>query len=599
MKQYNYIGIMMMAAAMAATSCTDFDDYNTVPGDGAGSGATSQSVWENICSREDLTEFAALVKKSGYDKELSSARFYTVWAPLNGQIDSKWATADSATLRFQFVENHLADYNHYISAPVDERIKTLNEKSYTFAGTSSDATFGGVKISKANIPGVNGVLHLLDGEAEYRSSIYEYLSDRRETDSLAKFTMKYEYEFLDENNSVLGPMVDGLQTYEDSVMITTNDFFNRIRAYVSEEDSSYTIIMPTNEAWKKQYTTIKNTLNYANGSIKAKHYYMDRVTFRSEDITDEVDAAYLSDSLTRQYLTVDLVFSNNDKYNKKLVGGDVAGTGDTLRSTNTRRLTQYQNILSYQQGDDVLFSNGVGHIVDSLAFAPWQWYKPVSQNMKYAAYQSMSTPTNVSTRYLRPNLKPFSFPGANVSMSDGTFTTSADFTMFKGSLSGDRSVYFHLGHVHSSSYRVYCIIVPPDADLAHASYDPEPEMLPTLFNASVSYYDPASGLIRDHYFLNDNVDGTSTAPKASTSSKPGDTELSYAFVSDMDKIDAVYLGDFTFPVSYYQLPNCSPAVKIVVPRQSNAAKAEYTRVLRIAGIVLIPTELSTTNDETK
>lgn len=590
----------MLAATLAATSCSDFDDYNEVPAEASVEAA--QSLWEAINSREDLTEFAALVKKSGYDKELSSSRFYTVWAPINGKIDSKWATLDSATLRFQFIENHIADYNHYISAPVNDRIRTVNEKSYTFAGTRDMATFGDISIFKSNIAGVNGVMHLLDGEAVYRPNLYEYLKSEKDNNTLAAYVMGYENEILDEKNSVLGPIIDGIQTYEDSVMVITNAYTDRIDALLSDEDSTYTMIIPTNEAWDDAYSKIKSTVNYGNGTIKSKCHYMDNVTHRTVEVTAEVDAAYLSDSLAKRYLTDHLVFSNTNNYNKWLMSGADPARNDTLYSTRRNKFSEPWKVFEDQQGEPIKMSNGEGRIVSSLNYSPWEWYKPVSGSMNYAAYQNFSVPMNVTVRSLREDLsKIVNFSGADFTME---FIPNVNFTLFDGTLTSDRNVFFNLVGVRSASYRVYCIVVPPDADLDHASYEPEPEMKQSLFNASLSYYNPTTGKISDHYFLRTSPDGTTKKPSASSATRVGETEGDYAFFNELGRIDAVYLGDFTFPASYYNIQSndvskdqvCCPTLTITAPRQSKNAKENYTRALRISGIVLIPTELSNSNE---
>ena len=83
MKKNKYIGIAMMAAGMlAATSCTDFSDYNETPVDQVPQG--NQTLWENIQQDSRLTDFAQLIRKSGYDTELNTPRSLTVWAPANG-----------------------------------------------------------------------------------------------------------------------------------------------------------------------------------------------------------------------------------------------------------------------------------------------------------------------------------------------------------------------------------------------------------------------------------------------------------------------------------------------------------------------------------
>ena len=69
----------------ALSSCSDYDDYNSVPTD-ALPGA-NKTLWENISSDQQLTRFAALAQKSKFSEALNSPRFYTVWAPVDGAID--------------------------------------------------------------------------------------------------------------------------------------------------------------------------------------------------------------------------------------------------------------------------------------------------------------------------------------------------------------------------------------------------------------------------------------------------------------------------------------------------------------------------------
>ena len=71
----------------------------------------------------------------------------------------------------------------------------------------------------------------------------------------------------------------------------------------------------------------------------------------------------------------------------------------------------------------------------------------------------------------------------------------------------------------------------------------------------------------------------------------------WAFKNDITKVDAVYLGDFTFPVTYVGLSNCYPNLKIIAPKLDTANKNLYSRDLRIAGILLIPTEITKSNAE--
>ena len=75
----------MAAGMLAATSCSDFSDYNEAPVDAAASG--NKTLWENISENPQLSDFAALVTRAGFQQELLNARSYTVWAPVNGSFN--------------------------------------------------------------------------------------------------------------------------------------------------------------------------------------------------------------------------------------------------------------------------------------------------------------------------------------------------------------------------------------------------------------------------------------------------------------------------------------------------------------------------------
>ena len=154
MKHYKYLGYAMMAAGMlAATSCSDFSDYNEAKLDSTPSG--NLTLWENISQNPQLSEFASMVKKTGFDSELNNTRYFTVWAPMNGTFNqSELATLTDSALLVQFIKSHVAEYGHPATGLLNERIHTLNEKSFTFAGSGS-YTFDGVDITASNLPSNN------------------------------------------------------------------------------------------------------------------------------------------------------------------------------------------------------------------------------------------------------------------------------------------------------------------------------------------------------------------------------------------------------------------------------------------------------------
>ena len=212
------VACLVGCGCAVAISCTEFSDYNEARTDAQASG--NQTLWENIRQNSQLSEFAALIQKSGFDKELSQTQYYTVWAPLNNTFDvASLQKLDNNALLQQFVYNHVAAYGHNASGALNERVHMLNGKSYDFTGTGS-YTFGGVNISQANQPSNNGVMHIMNGATVYHPNLYDFLTDNQLSagkgiDSLRSYFQKYEYAYLDENASVIGPIVDGVQTYID------------------------------------------------------------------------------------------------------------------------------------------------------------------------------------------------------------------------------------------------------------------------------------------------------------------------------------------------------------------------------------------------
>jgi hypothetical protein len=79
---------------------------------------------------------------------------------------------------------------------------------YSFVGDGS-YTFGNVAVSEANLPSINGTLHLLNGEVAYHPNIYEYIFQAPDRDSLANYSVIMNILFLmrQSQRSVLLSMV--------------------------------------------------------------------------------------------------------------------------------------------------------------------------------------------------------------------------------------------------------------------------------------------------------------------------------------------------------------------------------------------------------
>lgn len=568
---------MMLAATMlTAASCSDFNDYNETPADALPAG--NQSLWQNISQNQDLSDFAALVEKTGFNTELDKSKSFTIWAPKNGSFDpAAFAGLSKEDLLQQFVKNHIAEYGHVASGALSKRIHTLNEKSYIFEG-NGQYTFDGVTISKSNQPSNNGVMHIMDNYAPFYHNLYEYLKVAPDIDSLRNHFMRYELNMLDESASVKGPMVNGMQTYIDSVMVTTNQLTNQLRARISNEDSSYTFIMPTSEAFMKMYDKVKSYYNFVDETIVQDVANYTSAT-DTKTVTAKVNAAYLSDSLVRQSIVRNLIYSNHDAYNQWIVGE--GQNTDSIRSTTSNKFSNPDDLLNkYLVGEPVTMSNGYARIVDSLAFLPWELYSPELK---------------VNPRYSLANLFPASavanrnqsVPDSLVKKVFGPDCYETNFRYMWITPGGDRAkpdFAIQLPGVRSTTYNFYVVFMP--SAWKQFGNDPRPNWLNFELN-----YANAKGATAKYYFSKAYADSLltgGTLPKVPTS-----VGTATAFTNNPEKTDTVFIGRFTFPVAYNGLGEYYPSIRVTSPISVfNATQLNsYSRDVRIAAILLRPVEL--------
>lgn len=545
---------MAAAALLAATSCSDFSDYNDTPVSDVQQ--AERTLWENISQNDQLSDFATLVKKAGFDDELSQPHYYTVWAPLNGTYDaSSLMSADSATVLYQFVKSHIAEYNHSISGQVDERIHALNRKSFAFEG-DGQYTYAGQTLRQLNLPNSNGIMHLLDGAARFYPNLYEYLFSCEGIDSVATFFKRYETSVLDTKNSVLGPTINGKQTYIDSVMITSNSLLNRIKAKLDKEDSTYTMLVPTNEAWQAHYDKISKCYNYINTTVAQN---IDEATSTSNAPTASVtvDAAYTKDSLTRLHLVSDLVYNNNNYYNNWLID-DTVEPYDTLYSTTYGYMTNPQEIMS-RVIDRETMSNGTFCLVDSLAFRPWEsWCYSLGQSPLNSRTWTGSNAIVYIDNTLFDAIKYVPKNPAQKQLGYLWVTPLSNY--------GKPQLDVKLRNVLSTTYNIY-IVLAPGQDVGEDA-DGNKFLKPNMLDFTLSYCDAKGKLATQ--------------------------KLNQKVVNDPTRVDTLAVGTFTFPVAYAGLgDNVYPNLKITTDFGvfDKAKMAAYTRDFSIISILMRPVEL--------
>lgn len=278
MKYTKVLGLAL--AALTFCTCSDEWDnhYNTQQvGDG-------RSLWETISTDNTLSNFASVIQATGYDKALGSSQVFTVFAPTNDALTAEQAEEwidvynqeladnkkdeDNKTIK-EFVKNHITLYNKSVSELSNDTIVMLNGKYLKLDADGLD----GHNLSLKNSHHTNGILFKVDHQVDYFYNVFEYLATDADLDSLAKFLYSYnEYEFMPEL-SVPGGIENGQTVYLDSVTVLENELFARI-GLINEEDSTYTMLAPTNQVWSKLVEEYENYFNYCDfvqGRDSLKH----------------------------------------------------------------------------------------------------------------------------------------------------------------------------------------------------------------------------------------------------------------------------------------------------------------------------------------
>ena len=303
-----------------------------------------KTLWEEIASRPELAAFAECLKRYGYDAVLDGDQMYTVFAP-QGEIDL--AGLSDEKVKEEFIQNHVARFAHSTnSATVDKEVLMLNEKLINFTRVGEDYTFGSSTLDETNVLAKNGVLHVIGSQVPFFYNIWEYLTTDTAFSKVKNFLYSFDESELDEEASVKGPIVNGLQTYVDSVVVTYNELLYLLGS-LNDEDSTYTMILPTNAAWDAAYRRVAPYYTY----------------YRTKENRDS-----LQDLYTKMGIVNDLIFSHT-------VQGSVQ---DSLVSTMANVFYHpFEYILSgyTSMADAQPCSNGNVFVVDSLRHAAWNsWH---------------------------------------------------------------------------------------------------------------------------------------------------------------------------------------------------------------------------------
>ena len=609
MKYINKVRIAVVAcSALVAVSCTDYLDYNTVPE--ATNPAADKTLWENISENENLTDFAAVLKRLGYDEVLNASHTYTVWAPQNGSFSlEELDQMDSTKVERQFLKNAIADFAHREADINDTVVYMLNGKLVKFSNKNTDMlAFDGKDIlpnaanpAVFNYPSTNGLLYITSAPATFRYNGYEYLRESEDMPNMmGAYVEHYESRVLDEANSVKGAIIDGVQHYDDSVIIVSNILTDRmLRAQLDNEDSLYTVLIPTDTAWNRAYGKIASYYNFVekipyqdlssnqvglmpgaswNDKMKKLINMLDasagkvEVALTSAPIGAEIQetGAYWSDSIAKRLLTNNFVFSEKSgKFNTKFQTGQSFKESDSVYSTTGNWLSN-PAMLDELTEDVIELSNGHARMIKDFPFSPKETYAPVIKSRNVGRVITATgykhTEESIDRELLDPSMCVLDDENETALRYVKTNVPEISFSLSEFN--------FYIDNVLSTTYDVSLVLVPAcieDPDM------PESERKPYSLYVDINYADYEKGeltLVNKRFDGEKLVSGNSALRKVEP------------FTGGKDKVDTIRLGRVTFPICYAGT-GAKPNIKVMYPFNLKMDKS-CERNLRIANVILEP-----------
>lgn len=609
MKYINKVRIAVVAcSALVAVSCTDYLDYNTVPE--ATNPAADKTLWENISENENLTDFAAVLKRLGYDEVLNASHTYTVWAPQNGSFSlEELNQMDSTKVERQFLKNAIADFAHREADINDTVVYMLNGKLVKFSNKNTDMlAFDGKDIlpnaanpAVFNYPSTNGLLYITSAPATFRYNGYEYLRESEDMPNMmGAYVEHYESRVLDEANSVKGAIIDGVQHYDDSVIIVSNILTDRmLRAQLDNEDSLYTVLIPTDTAWNRAYGEIASYYNFVekipyqdlssnqvglmpgaswNDKMKKLINMLDasagkvEVALNSAPIGAEIQetGAYWSDSIAKRLLTNNFVFSEKSgKFNTKFQTGQSFKESDSVYSTTGNWLSN-PAMLDELTEDVIELSNGHARMIKDFPFSPKETYAPVIKSRNVGRVITATgfkhTEESIDRELLDPSMCVLDDENETALRYVKTNVPEISYSLSEFN--------FYIDDVLSTTYDVSLVLVPAcieDPDM------PESERKPYSLYVDINYADYEKGeltLVNKRFDGEKLVSGNSALRKVEP------------FTGGKDKVDTIRLGRVTFPICYAGT-GAKPNIKVMYPFNLKMDKS-CERNLRIANVILEP-----------
>ncbi len=574
-----YAGVSLCALGILGglcVSCSDWDEHL----DGTPQDVEGITLWQAIEADPQLTNFASVVRGCGYDRQLDGSQVFTVFAPTDAQFSVEEAQRlvdtynrekplvadDENSVVKEFLQNHIAMYNHSVAVDHDTLLTMMNGKSVPL----SDKSFAGSTVATANRHLRNGILFTIDSPATYAANVFEQLRKTEGLDSVGSFFFNprfYHRVFMPER-SVAGGFENGRMVYLDSVFTQENTLFgyDLLHAQIANEDSTYWMLAPTNDEWRRLVGEYE------------QYFVYDRTVGRRDSLLY---------TMPRMALMAGTAFSRTLCTDEAL--RDSVLSTNAVEHFNLRRYTWGDNRLHYYQygtrqtpaatlfdnTERVDCSNGVVMKSSSWPISPLQTFHRwlIIEAEGQGNIREVSKMENENTHEMEGTVLPVVRGVGNDNTYYNKVWGNAYVEFEPARASVNHTVTFNLRGVLSNiGYDIYLVTAPA---LANDSNATAVQRLPTRMRATIGYH---------------NLDG-----------EPQTETLKANVSTTTDVVDYILLKEnFRFPVCTYALSETEPQTTLTLETRvgpTDVSAGRLTRTMRIDCIMLVPHGTATVSDD--
>lgn len=564
----------LFAMIFAGSSCEDNIVSQATPEAPNG----DKTLYEVIVNDSELTHFVEVLDAcnipslknnaeivSVADSLFNTSKVYTVWAPINGSFDKdsvlqRIADGYRDDVMKSFVGSHVANFMRPAQGTFDkdgEFVLMLNDKKMLFAGSYKDYyTFGGNRLCSVNDRAKNGILHKIEKTAEYKYNIWEYLrvysqiSEQYKVDSLVNYLYSYNDTVFSAWSSIPGPIVNGEETYLDSVFIFENNLLraNRGVGELNNEDSLFIFYLPTNEAWNNVIAKASKHFNYD------KNYAL----------KNEIDTA-LVDSLELYYPRYNfikyLTYSMNEQ---KYV--EAEDSLMPIQSEYPRPLFARSDLDRYVVETKEL-SNGTLKVLSDFPYTIFDlWHDTIRIEGEHTHLINK----DLTDKEGLALMKTYTVYDKDINKKAGKKLSGSQYAVFGFEDNSKTELSYYISGVKSATYQVALILVPENINNSKMNVDSlmeEGSLLQVNLDCSIKSFIPSENKIGN--LINKVKD---LQPK-------------------MDRIDTLYLPELvTFPVCEYEFTSDVKKNSALITIAGDNSKKKAGNKIRLDAILLIPVE---------